>query len=148
MTHLSLARQGQSLTAIEGAVSDAYRQKVHDFVNKPGRCFGLMTFGNYTGYNWCQRLNNKLLYGQARRQFVYPDEVGRWRNFWTLLGGDPYILDDQLGNTMVDAEDDRFDDLVVWRNPFSEIGHGRTTWFSRDNFVKKLSRQLERHLYS
>ena len=106
-----------------------------------------MTLGNYTGYNWTQRLNNMLLYGEAKRQFVYPNAVGRWYNFWTPLGGDPFVLDDILEDSMVNDEEDRYDDVMVYRIPFTEIGHDRHHWFQRDSFIKQLCKRMERHLY-
>lgn len=146
LSHLS-APAGEPLCAIEGALSQQYEDRLRAFQAKGLACFGLMTFGNYTGYDWCQRLNNRILHGEASRHFRYPEACGRWRNFWTAGGGDPFILDDMIGDSMVGAEEDRFDDLLVLRPPFANVGHGLQPWFRRDHFAHGLSNQLERHLY-
>lgn len=148
MTHISCAAAAREYCPIDGALSSEYRQKVADFAAKGARCFGLLTFGNYTGYNWCQRLNHKLLFGEAKETFVYPDAVGRWYNFWTVAGGDPYIIDDRLSDTMVDGQGGRYDDVAVFRVPGSAIGHGRGTWFGRKNFSTKLREKMAYHLYT
>ncbi|GBC60525.1 hypothetical protein DENIS_1482 [Desulfonema ishimotonii] len=147
MTHIGCAQSDTPYCAIPGTLSDAYRQRVRDFAGSGSRCFGLITFGNYTGYDWCQRMNNRLLFGRSEQQFAYPDAVGRWFNFWTLLGGDPYILDDELEDDMVDDAHDQYDDVVVPRVPFANIGHGRAKWFRRKQFSKKLYRKMAHHLY-
>lgn len=147
MTHISCAESGIDYCPIEGTLSTAYREKVTDFAASDSKCFGLMTFGNYTGYNWCQRLNNRLLFGESKKQYVYPNAVGRWFNFWTVLGGDPYIIDDQLGDDIVDDEQGQYDDVLVLRTPGLNIGHGRDTWFQRSQFAKKLRRKMAHHLY-
>lgn len=148
MTHISCAATGQAYCQIDGALSSEYRQKVADFASKSARCFGLLTFGNYTGYNWCQRLNHKLLFGQSKETYVYPDAVTRWYNFWTVAGGDPYIIDDRLSDTMVDRRAARYDDVAVFRVPGSAIGHGRGTWFGRKDFSTKLWEKMAFHLYT
>lgn len=147
MTHISCAESEPEYCPIEGTLSAAYREKVKDFAASHSKCFGLLTFGNYTGYNWCQRLNNRLLFGESKNQYVYPDAVGRWFNFWTLLGGDPYILDDRMGDDIVDDQHDNYDDVMVRRIPGTNIGHGRKNWFQRNQFAKKLRRNMARHLY-
>ena len=145
LTHLDCASHGRAYAQIDGALSDEYRAKVQELAAIPA--FGLMTFGNYTGYNWCQRLNNRLLFGTPRKQFVYPEILGAWRNYWTMNNSDPYIIDDSLEHSIVADDEDRFDDVRVWTWPFQNIGHGRANWFARDSFIKKLCNQLERHLY-
>ncbi len=137
--------RGDDYVSIAGGLSDEYRAKVQRLSGTT--VFGLLTFGNYTGYNWCQRLNNRLLYGAARKQFVYPETCARWRNYWTKHNSDPYIIDDMPENSMVDDDEDRFDDVGVWTIPFNNIGHGRVNWFARDNFVKKVTKHLKWHLY-
>lgn len=146
MTHISRARAGDNYVPCEGALSQEYRNKVEAFAPN-SNCFGLMTFGNYTAYNWAQNMNHKLLFDQDGTYFVYPDAIGRWYNYWTTLGGDPYIIDDMLSNSMLDDDDDRFDDVIVFRPPFFNIGHGRAKWFRRNQFAKKLARKMEKHLY-
>lgn len=147
MSHISCASEGEDYCRIEGALSDAYRGKVSAFADSQSKCLGLMTFGNYIGYNWCQGLNNRLLYGELKKQYVYPSAVGRWFNFWTISGGDPYIIDDMLGDDIVDDTDGRYDDVLVWRPPFVNIGHGRDNWFRRNQFAKKLYDRMAKHLY-
>lgn len=147
MSHISYAQKNIDYCPIVGTLSTEYRQAVAKFAASPAKCFGFMTFGNYTRYNWCQRLNNKILFGEYKEQYVYPSAVGRWFNFWTVLGGDPYILDDQLGDDIVNEAEGEYDNVVVWRTPGSKIGHGRTTWFRRSQFSKKLRKKMFRHLY-
>ena len=147
MSHVSCAALGRAYCEIDGALSDDYRRKVADFAATGAVCFGLLTFGNYTGYNWCQRLNHRLLFGEAEASYVYPDAVKRWYNFWTLAGGDPYIIDDRLSDTMVDLSGGRYDDVTVLRVPGTEIGHGRNAWFGRKNFARKLQDKMAYHLY-
>ena len=148
LSHLSCCSAGSEYCAIDGALSDDYRALVKQVVDSDSRCFGLATFGNYTAYNWCQKLNNQILYGEPVKQFVYPQSAAKWFNFWTTLGGDPYILDDQLEETFVDDEEDRFSDVAVRRIPLlSPIGHGRKTWFSRNGFSKQVFEKLAWHLY-
>jgi hypothetical protein len=147
LTHIGCAKSNKKYCPIQGALSEAYRKKVKQFADSGSRCFGLLTFGNYTGYDWCQRLNNRLLFGHKEKQYVYPKAVGRWYNFWTLSGGDPYIIDDQLDDDIVDDNDDRYEDVMVRRLIFSNIGHGRAKWFRRNQFAKKLRRKMAYHLY-
>lgn len=147
MSHISCAGAGKNYCPINGTLSNEYRNEVAKFVDSGSKCFGLMTFGNYTAYNWCQRLNNQILFGESAKQYVYPDAVGRWCNFWTRWGGDPYILDDQLDEDMVDDEDDQFEDVAVTRIPLTNIGHSRQAWFKRNKFSKKLYRKMAFHLY-
>ncbi len=148
MSHISAESKGENYCLIDGTLSDEYRQKVSEFVASGKECFGLMTFGNYTGYNWCQRLNNRLLNGRYEKEYAYPNSVGRWFNFWTILGGDPYILDDKLDETIVSDENDGYDDVSVWRRPGKNIGHGRAHWFRRKQFSRKLKLKMAKHLYS
>ena len=148
MTHISCASQDKPYCGISGTLSDAYREQVSAFAAKKSRCLGLMTFGNYTGYNWCQRMNHRLLFGADEEAYVYPDAVSRWYNFWTIGGGDPYIIDDRLSDTMVDAPAGRYDDVAVMRMPGTNIGHGRLAWFGRRNFAGKLRDKMAYHLYA
>ncbi len=147
MSHISCAQNNLDYCPIDGTLSLDYRQAVSRFAAGSAKCFGLLTFGNYTGYDWCQRLNNRILFGEYKEQYVYPRAIGRWFNFWTVLGGDPYILDDQLGDNIVSDDEGEYEDVMVWRVPGSKIGHGRTTWFRRSQFSKKLRKKMVRHLY-
>lgn len=147
MSHISCAKNGTPYCTIQGTLSDDYKKVVSDFAQKPLECFGLLTFGNYTGYDWCQRLNNKLIFDEYRKQYVYPDAIGRWYNFWTVFGGDPYILDDMLSDDMVNDDQNKYDDIAVWRTPGTNIGHGRAAWFRRNQFAKGLVKKLSYHLY-
>ena len=147
MSHISCAQNAIDYCPIDGTLSPEYRQAVSTFADRPSKCFGLLTFGNYTGYDWCQRLNNRILYGEYKEQYVFPNAIGRWFNFWTVLGGDPYILDDQLGDDIVNDDEGEYDDVMVWRVPGSKIGHGRATWFRRRQFSKKLRKKMAQHLY-
>jgi hypothetical protein len=78
---------------------------------------------------------------------VYPDACGRWHNFFTVAGGDPYVLDDTLGDSMEGDRTRDFQDVPVWRWPGTNIGHGRSNWFRRKNFVAGVRDVLETHLY-
>ncbi len=147
LSHISCEKEGQSYCPKEGTLSSEYRAKIADFANSGSDCFGLMTFGNYTAYNWCQRLNNIALFDENKPLFVFPEAAGRWFNFWTRLGGDPYIIDDQLEEDMVGDEDNDFEDVAVSRIPFSKIGHGRDTWFDRNKFAKRLFKKAAFHCY-
>jgi len=147
MSHISCAQAGIEYCPIDGTLSQSYRQAIAEFANSSAKCFGLLTFGNYTGYDWCQRLNNRILFGEYKEQYVYPKAIGRWYNFWTLFGGDPYILDDKLSDDIVSDNDGRYDDVMVFRMPGTQIGHGRAMWFRRRQFAKKLRDKMSRHLY-
>ncbi len=147
MSHISCAQNNIDYCPIDGTLSQEYRQVVSGFANGSTKCFGLLTFGNYTGYDWCQRLNNRILFGEYKEQYVYPRAIGRWFNFWTMLGGDPYILDDQLSDDIVDDDEGKYDDVMVRRMLGTKIGHGRTTWFRRRQFAKRLRQKMARHLY-
>ncbi len=148
MSHISNEKKNNPYcTHNPKILSDAYRQKVKSFVETNSHCFGLMTFGNYTGYDWCQKLNNKTLYGELKEQFVYPDAVGKWFNYWTFLGGDPFILDDRIGDTMANNEEKNFKDVIIFRVPIKNVGHQRPEWFKRKNFVKNLVKKLKFNLY-
>ncbi len=149
MSHISNQKKNKPYcTHNPKILSDAYRQKVKSFVETNSHCFGLMTFGNYTGYDWCQKLNNKTLYGELKEQFVYPDSIGKWFNYWTFLGGDPFILDDQIGDDMINNKAKNFKDIIVFRAPFKNVGHRRRKWFKRKDFVNKLVKQLKFSLYA
>jgi len=147
MSHISCAQANTGYCLIDGTLSQSYRQAIAEFANSSAKCFGLLTFGNYMGYNWCQRLNNRILFGEYKKQYVYPKAIGRWYNFWTMLGGDPYIIDDRLGNDIVGDKNGRYDDVSVPRMPGTKIGHGRAMWFRRNTFAKKLRDKMFQDLY-
>ena len=149
MSHISNQKENIAYcNHITGILTNTYRQKVKEFVDKNSQCFGLMTFGNYTGYNWCQRLNNQILYGELKRQFIYPSAVSKWFNFWTFLGGDPVIIDDIIGDDMVNDDAGNFKDITIFRIPLVNVGHQRTNWFKRANFVNNLVKKLKHSLYT
>ncbi len=147
LSHMTRVGEGKTPAAIEGALSDEYTRAVTDFVHGQSKPFGLLTFGNYMGYNWAQKANTRILYGGRDRHYVYPDYSPRWFNFYTLFGGDPYIIDDLLESTIVSDEVDSYDDVRVWRVPLANIGHGRHNWFRRDSFTKRMRKKFTRHLY-
>ena len=103
LSHLTHAQLGKPLVAIPGAISPHYEALVHDFVNK-GQCFGLVTFGNYTGYNFAMKLNANILTGEAKNEYRYPTFSPWWFNFYTVLGGDPYIIDDKLDDDVLEKK--------------------------------------------
>jgi hypothetical protein len=147
LSHLTHAREGQPLTAIAGALSPEYEALVHEFANKNVQCFGLATFGNYTGYDFTMKLNARILTGEARNEYQYPTYCPWWYNFFTVLGGDPYVLDDKLDDDVIDHNDE-YDDVPVWRVPFTGIGHSLDKWFARDSFVRGLRKRLRSAFYA
>ena len=148
MSHISNQKENKPYCiSIPNILSDTYREKVQNFAEQNSHCFGLMTLGNYTGYNWCQRLNNQILYGELKKQFVYPSAVSKWFNFWTFLGGDSVVIDDQIGDDMINDDEGNFKDIIILRLPFVNIGHQRPNWFKRVNFVNILVKKLKHSLY-
>ncbi len=147
LSHMSKIAEGEDPVDIPSALSSEYLDKLSQFISKPGKPFGLLTFGNYIGYNWSQKANTRLLYGERKRHYVYPDIIPRWYNFYTILGGDPYILDDKMEDTIISDEKDGYEDVRVWRVPPFNIGHGRHAWFRRDSFSKQLLKKLKWHIY-
>ena len=136
MSHLSLVIAGQKPhnPALKGVLSPSYEKKLKAFAKKPAQCLGMLTFANYTGFNYAQALNHHVLFGGFKKLYPYPDAVLCWRNFFTFLGGDLYILDDTLRKTITGPNKKRFKDERVWRIPFTNIGHGRENWFKRNDF--------------
>ncbi|WP_319549565.1 hypothetical protein [Desulfogranum marinum] len=147
LSHMTRVVDGQPPAAIEGALSPEYTEKIKKMTESSSKPFGLITFGNYMGYNWAQKANTRILYGERSRHYVYPDYSPRWFNFFTLFGGDPYIIDDLLESSIIGDDIDAYDDVSVWRVPFTNIGHGRHQWFRRDSFTNKMRSKLKKHLY-
>jgi len=150
LMHFSLLEQGKTPSAIPGALSDEYVESLKQFIASGARCMGLLTFGNYTGYNWCQRLNYRILHGGEgeKIKYQYPSICPKWWNMWTVMGGDPAVIDDNLGNSIENKpEGDRFRDIPIFRIPFMNIGHGRPSWFKRGGFSKGLARALKQEFY-
>jgi hypothetical protein len=146
LSHLTHAREGRSLTAIRGALSEEYEALVHEVVGMNVQCFGLATFGNYSGYDFAMKLNARILTGEAVKEYQYPTYCPSWFNFFTVLGGDPYIIDDKLDDDVIDNHDE-YHDVPVWRVPFTGIGHSLEKWFARDSFVKGLRKRLRTSFY-
>ena len=142
LSHIDRMMSGNDPVAVQSDVlSDSYLELLKIISSGSGRCQGLLTFGNYIGYNYCSRLNNYILTGEFSKTYKYPISLARWVNCYTFLGGDPYIIDDKLGSS-IDGHDGRFRDERVWRIPLRNIGHGRENWFKRSDFERDVHRFL------
>lgn len=143
LSHLDQVISGNEPLAVKSAdvLSADYLNLLKVVSSGNGRCQGLLTFGNYIGYNYCSRLNNYILTGDFTKKYKYPISLARWVNCYTFLGGDPYIIDDKLGNS-IEGHDGRFRDERVWRIPMRNIGHGRENWFKRSDFERDMYKFL------
>ena len=102
MSHISCAIAQIPYCPIKGTLSAAYRRDVEEFARSSSQCFGLLTFGNYTGCNWAQSMNNRLLFGKSTKQIVAPHAVGKWRNFSTILSRAHYLVNNIFVDSMVE----------------------------------------------
>ena len=147
LSHLDRVLSGNEPVAVQSDVlSDNYLELLKIVSSGNGRCRGLLTFGNYIGYNYCSRMNNYILTGEFSKTYQYPVSLEKWVNCYTFLGGDPYIIDDKLGNS-IDRHEGRFRDEKVWRIPLKNIGHGRENWFKRSDFERDVRRFLCEEIY-
>lgn len=148
LVHLSNLREGRPLVnaALNGVLAESYMEKLNAFNEARAECLGLLTFGNYTAYNYAQRCNHHILFGGFETKYPYPKAARLWRNYYTALGGDPYIIDDTLGKAVTGGTPGQFKDVRIARIPLTNIGHGRDNWFRRNDFERDVVKTLTKEL--